>query len=611
MKHKKHQPLSPTRRVALLTACLLTVGAAVTLLLYRQTSYLSLLLLGLLQLLPAAVNLLLFLPICGKRNETRPETASAVAPPEEEAAPSDKKERRQRLSALSASAKGLAKRAGEGLYDFYAEHRSAVLATLLGAAVLIFNILFWVKARGTALPGLLYYYVPVGLAALFVLYIVLDKWCKHVALQHKAPEGEADPCGYDKAILCSLRGALSVARLGFVLEAAIIMLRMLRVVDWGKALDVMICLLFVYETLFLIISLAVRVIRRELATAPELTIPMPGLGGEDLGILSYLEKNTGITMRSLWSIRLVGRIVPYALMSVVLLLWGFSGMVKIEAHQQGAHYRLGVLQEETLQPGLHMTLPWPFDTVEVYDTEVVQQTTIGYIDAEAGDNIWTQDHGVEEFQLLTGGGKELVSINMRVEFAIEDLHTYLTGSAAPESLMQAAAYELVTEHTIGTDLASLLSIDRVAFAEHFKTDLVARTASYQTGLRVVNVVLESIHPPVSIADVYQEVINATIQAAQNIAVAEGEAEVSLIQATTTRDALIAEARVAQVMAIADAKVAVAEFAGKKEADAEHGSAYRYYKYLNAVRKAYSNGNIILVGDGVDTGKIYIGNIGTN
>ena len=386
------------------------------------------------------------------------------------------------------------------------------------------------------------------------------------------------------------------------------MLRMLGLVYWDSAAGVIVTVLFAYEAIFLVVSLAVRLIRREIGTSPELSIPMPGLGNEDLGILSYLEKNTGITMRSLWSIRLVGKIIPYAAMSIVLLLWGFSGMVKIESTQQGALYRLGVLQEEPLEPGLHMTLPWPFDSVEVYETEVINQVTIGYISDESADNIWTEAHGTEEYRLLSGSGNELVSINMRIEFVIEDLHEYLTCTAAPESMMQAAAYELITAKTINTDLATLLTADRVAFAKDFENELIERTKDYGTGLGIVSVVLESIHPPVEVAEIYQEIVNKKIEAQQIITTARGEADVMIIQATANRDATIKDAEITKISSIAAANAAVASLKGDIAADSE---AYRYYLYLSALGEAYSGGNIILIGDGVNKDNIYIGSLGGN
>ena len=608
MKSKKRNALSATRVAAWVTSILLIVGGVICIKLYDDSLYQPLLLLGVLQIFPAVVNLILFLPVLKKREQPTP---AACAQSDAEPAETEEEEQPPKKlgETLKKRTKEIARAVGWWLYDFWVERRNAVVSALVLITVFVFGVRYWSTYSEQALPGLLDYFVPVLLVVLFVLYIVLDKWCKHTAsaVRELAEGEEATPMHtaevFDRAVLHSLRGALSVARLAILFTAAIIMLRKLGLVNWDTAAGVVITVLFYYQVVFLIISLSVRVIRREIGTSPELSIPMPGLGGEDLGILAYLEKNTGITMRSLWSIRLAGKIVPYAAIGMVLLIWGASGIVKIEANQQGALYRLGVLQEEALEPGLHMTLPWPFDTVEVYDTEVVNQVTVGYISEDRGDNIWTQSHGYEEYRLLLGNGHELVSINMRVEFVIDDLYTYLTGSAAPESLMQAAAYELITAKTIGTDLATLLTADRITFTENFKNELIERTAAYNTGLRIVNVVLESIHPPVEVADVYQEIVNKKIEAQQIVATANGEANVVIIQANMNKDSTVMDAQAQQAIAIAAAQAEVAEILGHSAAYAEHGKAYEYYLRINAWREAYAKGNLVIDGVGLSREEI--------
>ena len=47
-----------------------------------------------------------------------------------------------------------------------------------------------------------------------------------------------------------------------------------------------------------------------------------------------------------------------------------------------------------------------------------------------------------------------------------------------------------------------------------------------------------------------------------------------------------------------------------EANKENKDAYQYYKYLDALSQSYGKSNLILVGDGVDSSKIYFGNIGS-
>ena len=79
---------------------------------------------------------------------------------------------------------------------------------------------------------------------------------------------------------------------------------------------------------------------KDLDTKPELLVNLIAMGA-DINILSYLEENTGITMRSLWSLRLIKQLLPGAVLAVVLLLWLSTCFVQIDVHQQGTLFRLG------------------------------------------------------------------------------------------------------------------------------------------------------------------------------------------------------------------------------------------------------------------------------
>lgn len=313
-------------------------------------------------------------------------------------------------------------------------------------------------------------------------------------------------------------------------------------------------------------------------------------------------------MRSLWSLKLIKKLIPYTVLLAVILFWCCTGIVQIESNQEGAVYRFGKLQGYTLEPGIHMLLPYPFDRVEIYDTGTVNRMTVGYISSEDSDNIWTAGHGSSEYKLLLGGGNELVSINLRIEYKITDLYEYLRSSSSPESILRALAYESVTARTINTDLDSLLSVDRSAFSQSFAQSLSEDLFEYHIGLSVVNVVLESIHPPVEIASVYQEIVSAGILAEQYMLDAEAKAAVTKAEAEKSRDTAINSAKAAQSKAVAAARAEVSGFLASVSADTAYPDAYRYNKYLTAVGKAYGGSKLVIVGDGIDSSKIYFGNI---
>lgn len=451
----------------------------------------------------------------------------------------------------------------------------------------------------TSLYNPLSFIHPIIFVLLFVVSIIIDKWIKH-----SEPENERTGAFYHNT-----RVFFYLTRLVLILLSIATVIKLLGFAELQKYLYYALIVIFYYASVFILISLIISFIKKELTEKPRIVILLPFAGKDknDLSILSFLENNTGITMRSLWSIKLMKRIIPYTVIAVAALFWLSTGIVQVESYQEAAHYRLGVLQNETLKPGIHFILPAPFDKVEYYDTQKVNKVSIGYVAKEDTDNLWTGTHGSNEHKLLLGGGNELVSMNLKIEYKIDDLHTYITTTSAPASVLEAHAYDLITQRVIVTDLETLLAVDRGQFTAEFERDLDAMLAEHDIGVEVVSVVMESIHPPLEIASIYQGVIGAEIQAEEIIKKAENSATVTLTNAEAKKNTAINVATAENYSKVAAATSSVAEFMASVEANNANKDAYQYYKYLDALSQAYGKSTLILVGDGVDTSKIYFGN----
>jgi len=490
-------------------------------------------------------------------------------------------------------------KSGDKAKEFLLKNRVMFAIILILTVLVSYQIFFFsMLNRMTSLLTLNYLHLVI-LLFVFVMLIAIEKWCKHTESKDKQLS----------AFLQNLRISSTICRIAVLLTSISLTVKLLGFYDTQKWLVYILCAIWIYSTVFIVFSLAARVVKNELFTNPKINIPVPFMGGDDndLSILSYLEKNTGITMRSLWSMQIVKKMIPYSIVLCVALFWMATGIVQVESYQQGAVYHFGQLKSETLSPGLHFTFPWPFDKVLIYNTETVNKMTIGYSSQIETDNTWTATHGDNEYKLLLGGGDELVSINLRLEYNINDLQKYLTNNSSPEKLLEALAYEIVTDETINTDLESLLSLDRSAFAQEFKTKLVEKLNSYDTGLSVVSVVLESIHPPISVADIYQKIVSAEIESDKYILDAEATAAVTMADAQAKYDTSVNSANADYFTKVANAKADVASFMASVKADSASSDAYRYYKYLDALQSAYGNSKIVIVGEGVDSSNIYFGN----
>lgn len=551
--------------------------SAVFFLLYGQSRYLLFLLSGIFLLLLSSVNLILLL--FGRELSAPAENGGGEA-----------EEGKHILRLLRAALRGLT-RIGRRIFR---PVQGILLATLLIGGSIWFGIMLSTVQTADALA----YWHLATVIVIFLLSIIVDKLCKHAEVE--------DPLV--AMLLRNARTFFALSRGVSLLLIATIVLRVLNIYDICQYIVYAIAFLFYYSVVMIALSLAARMIKKEIATSPGIVIFLPFLGGDikELEVLSFLEENTGITLRSLWSIRFIKSILPYTVVVAALLLWLSTGLVYVQSHQEAAVYRFGHLQEETLSPGLHLTFPWLIDKTEIHDTETIRKVTVGYKADENVDNVWTEAHGDSEYKLLLGSGNELVSINLRVEYRISDLKQYLSLSASPDKILEAKAYELILSRTINTDLESILSTNRETFAKSLEAELSEAVESVDMGLEVVSVIMESIHPPVEVAEVYQAFIGAEIDAEEMILTAQGSASHIVASAESGANMAINNATVDYYNKIAAAQVEISEFMAAVEASEAFPDEYTYYKYLDAICTAYSGSKLIILGDGVDGTRIYYG-----
>ena len=119
--------------------------------------------------------------------------------------------------------------------------------------------------------------------------------------------------------------------------------------------------------------------------------------------------------------------------------------------------------------------------------------------------------------------------------------------------------------------------------------------------------MESIHPPVDVAEVYQEFIGVGIDSERIIIEAEAQAVVLKFEAESTRESILNQANANHASRLAEARTSVASFVAALEAYENAPDAYVYYKYLNAVSSAYKKSTLVILGEGIDGSRIYWGN----
>ena len=258
-----------------------------------------------------------------------------------------------------------------------------------------------------------------------------------------------------------------------------------------------------------------------------------------------------------------------------------SGVVVVDASQLAVRERFGRVQPGVvLRPGLVVGLPWPLDRVRRVDVHRIRSAPLGYADAKAGaDALWTQYHAAEEYNLLLGNGRDLVTVNAEVSYRIRDLHAWLYSCQNPEEALQTLAYRALMEATVDKTLDAVLSRDIATFSSTLHKQVQAEVDERALGVEIVAFTLRGLHPPVAVAADYQAVVSAQLDRTTFVIEAETYREVALPMASAFA---LSETRSAEAARLPRVAAATGEALAFRSLAAQHRlnpNLFRFRKRL--------------------------------
>jgi len=320
------------------------------------------------------------------------------------------------------------------------------------------------------------------------------------------------------------------------------------------------------------------------------------------GALEAAERHLGLSLHTAWAIGFIRRSAFPLIAGLGLLLWASTTLVVVQPQEQGIRLRFGRLASPLpVGPGLHLKLPWPLETVDRYPVRRVQTLSLGYSGPAKDSLLWARAHSGEEYQLLLGDGRELVSVDATVVYRIRDVLAFALGFQNPRETLGALAYGLLLRVTVGTDLDRLLTADRAPFSRRFAADLQTASDDHGLGLEIVHVSFVSLHPPVGIAAAYEDVVSAEIERVTRVARARAtrEARLPAAQAVAARE--IQEVKADAARRLADARGTAAAFRGVVTADRAAPDLFRFRRRLEAIENALTDRSLFVIDRRLRTG----------
>jgi Cu+-exporting ATPase len=231
-----------------------------------------------------------------------------------------------------------------------------------------------------------------------------------------------------------------------------------------------------------------------------------------------------------------------------------SGFYIVGPDEVGVIERFGRKITPFGSPGLHYKLPWPVERLTRFRARRVRVVEIGFRSASASPDTepaayeWNVQHRSGRFQsrpeesLMLTGDQNMIELNAAVHYEVERPDAFLFNQMDGDATVREAAESVIHSVTNATDLDSVLTTGRQTVEQRALVELQKRLDRYDTGVHVLRVKLEDVHPSLEVVDAFRAVSAAFEEKNRMINEAEGYRNEQVALARGNAKAAIENAR---------------------------------------------------------------------
>ena len=222
----------------------------------------------------------------------------------------------------------------------------------------------------------------------------------------------------------------------------------------------------------------------------------------------------------------------------VVVLWFLSGIYIVRPDEQGVVRMFGKAVRVT-QPGPHYHLPSPIEKVDKVKVKKVRRIEIGFRTVSPGPP--ARYAFVPEESLMLTGDEQIIDAQIIVQYQVRDPEKFLfnvRGLERPQGALTDAA-EVALRQVVGQR-----PIDDVLIYEKLQVEIDIRELlqriidNYSSGIKVIEVKLQTVRPPKEVAAAFSDVVSAKEDKDRLIKEAEGYREDILPKARGKAEAII-------------------------------------------------------------------------
>lgn len=251
------------------------------------------------------------------------------------------------------------------------------------------------------------------------------------------------------------------------------------------------------------------------------------------------------------------RFILLIMATIAVVFTLFQSFYMVDVSEEGVVTRFG-RYVKTVDPGLHLKLPFNIEKVERVKTKIVHQEEFGFRtqNARGRSRLYSSETLQAESLMLTGD-LNVADVEWILQYRITDPWKYLFKARNVETNIRDVSISIM-RRVVGDRLVNdVLTTGRVAIADEAKQLTQQILDHYDMGIEVVRINLQGVNPPDPVKSAFNEV-NAAKQ----------EQEQTINQAEQEYNRKIPEARGLAEQTIRDAEAFAISLINRSQGDAE-------------------------------------------
>ena len=376
-----------------------------------------------------------------------------------------------------------------------------------------------------------------------------------------------------------------------------------------------------------------------------------------------LKSRFGIDLSRSWALDFARRSALPVAVVLGVFAWSLTSVHIVPTASRAIAERFG-MPVAVLQPGMHLTLPWPLGRIRPVEFGTVHQIAIGVrVGAGAGagagapdivqpaspeteneeeptpseelslrqagnaisaaaalvpaegdpppeeDRLWDARHVSEATFLIASaaGGRQSfavlqVDVSVLYRIGLDDASALRAtyGVHDPVPLVRGVTGRLIERYLASVSLVDALGGNRVEIERELLAQVRLALDGLESGIDAVAVVVEALHPPPEAAIAYHRVQAAQIMAAVNVATARSRAVTTLEAARSAASTARATAAAAAADTVVAARIDALGFQADDAGWQAGPDAFTLERYLARLSKGLANARLLLVDPRVGT-----------